>query len=558
MAECTDPKSQKVSGAFPGAQGENSGALNVNLTSIGAEIFNPNLALSAVQTFNTMNSVANKMFGIEAIWFRAVPQQRSKDVIFQEYTLSCVDDTPLCIKVVVPGGKFPESSYQFDLMGLEYNIPTEIQIDKKYWEGEVGFGTAPQKKDIVYLPLPNKLFQVESSYLKRGFMEQETTWVINLIKYQPEASRKEGDALKETIDKYTVSESELFGELLQADMEKLTDKKQMSPFNSTSRDEYKIINPDLKIIPYNLDIWGIKVAESAYDLNTSSTYNAIEYPCRYNLACKNQTDIISVKHDRSITAWVNSRKDIDKPYDVVWIIPDDTLTYPANYKIKVSGKNRFSIDDVFVLERSATQNLYAKVIDDSNSNSGIYYCKIDKRVEDHLNSIQPLWYSKIGWKMRVKNPIVLIDGINATTTGFTVSIYADQYIKIKYGSQEYIAVMSDRLIQGNWYGVVVNIGNSWGQYNVYVWKPSLIDDIQKLQTVFYETLQFTPEETTVEQYSVDKSYSYMTNIRLFNSTIEEEKQVHELLSYFTQNADRAIILDNADPKFRAPYISQQR
>jgi hypothetical protein len=248
---------------------------------------------------------------------------------------------------------------------------------------------------------------------------------------------------------------------------------------------------------------------------------------------------------------------MDKPYDVQ-ISPDTTLPYPANYRITVSGKKRFAIDDVFVLERSATQNLYAKVIDDSNSNSGIYYCKIEKKVEDYLNSIQSQWYSKPGWKMRVKNPIVLIDGINATTTGFAVSIYADQYIKIKYGSQEHIAIMSDRLVQGNWYGIVVNIGNSWGQYNVYVWKPSLIDNAQKLQTVFYETLQLTPEETTVEQYSIDKSYSYMTNIRLFNSTIEEEKQVQELLSYFTQNADQAIILDNADPKFRAPYISQQR
>jgi len=550
MADCSDPKSQNVSGAFTGSQGENSGALEVNLSATGAEIFNPNLALSAVQTFNTMNNVANKMFGIEARWFRAVPQQRSKDVIFQEYTLSCVEDTPLCIKVVVPDGNFPDSNYQYDLMGLEYNIPTEIQIDKKYWEEVAGFGTAPQKKDIVYLPLPNKLFQVESSYLKRGFMEQETTWVINLIKYMPEASRKEGDALKETIDKYTVSQDELFGDILQADMDKLTDKKQMSPFNSTSEDKYKELDKSLKILPYSLDIWGIKVAESLYDLNTSKIYNAIRY--------KNSTDYIQANSDRAITSWVNSRKDVDKPYDVVFITPDDTLTPPANYKIKIAGKKRFALNDTFVLQRSESQNLYAKVIDDNQANSGIYYCKIDQKVVDHLNSIQALWNSKPGWKMRVKNPIVIIDGINDTTTGFEVTINADQYIKIKFGSQEYIASLPEKLVQGDWYGVVVNIGNSWNQYNVYVWKPSLIDDSAKLQNIFYETIPFTAQETTVDQYSVDKSYSYMTNIRLFNSTIEEERQVQELLSYFSQNADKALILDNADPRFRAPYISQQR
>lgn len=550
MAECSDPKNQQLGGAFPGSQRENSGALEVNLNATGSEIFNPNLALSAVQTFNTMNNVANQMFGIEARWFRAVPQQRSKDVIFQEYTLSCVEDTPLCIKVVLPDGNFPDSKYNFDLMGLEYNIPLEIQIDKKYWEDNAGFGTAPQKKDIVYLPMPNKLYQVESAYLKRGFMEQETTWVCNLIKYQPEASRKEGDALKETIDKYTVSEGELFGEILQGEMEKLTDKKQMSPMSSTSEDKYKELDKSLKIIPYSLDIWGIKVAESVYDLNTSKIYNAIKY--------KNSGDYISTDSDRSITTWVNARKDIDKPYDVLWIIPNNTLTPPANFKIKIAGKKRFGIDDTFVIQRSESQNLYAKVIDDNHSAQGIYWCKIDQKVVDNLNSMQSQWWTKPGWKMRVKNPIVLIDGINETTTGFEVTINADQYIKIKYGYQEYIAAMPEKMIQGDWYGIVVNIGNSWNQYNVYVWKPSLTDDSQKLQNIFYETIPFTAQETTVDQYTIDRSYAYMTNIRLFNSTIEEEKQVHELLSYFSQNADKALILDNADPKFRAPYISQQR
>jgi len=562
-SEKKDNLNQSVSAAFPGEQGEvTSSGLNVDLTADGLSIFNPNFALSAVQTFNTMNEVANEMFGIEAIWFRAVPQQRSKDVIFQEYTLSCVEDTPLCVKVVIDSGTMPESNYQYDSFGLEYNVPTEIQIDKKYWERESGFGTAPQKGDIVYLPLPNKLYEVVSSYLKRGFMEQETTWMVNLEKYQPKASRKEGDALKETIDKYTVSEGELFGEKLEENIEKIVDPKQMSPFNSTSKDKYKILDTDLQILSYNLDIYGIVVAESIYDLNSSSTYNAIEYPCKFNLACKNQTDIIPENQDRSITAWVNSRVDAGKEYDIQFIdpIPYLTLTPPANVKVHVNGNKRFGIGDTFVIYKSEQLNLYAKVVDDNEYNLGNYYCQVDQSVIDYLNSIQSNWWKRKpnNWKMRVKNPITLIDGINDSNTGFEVTINADRYIKIRYGSQEHIAIMTDKLVQGDWYGFVVNIGNSWGQYNVHVWKPSTYDSTEKLQSIFYETVPFTAEQTEVEKYTVNRSFSYMTNIRLFNSTIEEEKQIQELLSYFTQNADKALILDNADPRWRAPYISQQR
>jgi hypothetical protein len=550
MEKFTKPNSQGVGGAFPGTQRENSGALEVNLHATGAEIFNPNLALSAVQTFNTMNSVANRLFGIEARWFRAVPQQRSKDVIFKEYTLSCVEDEPLCLKVIVPDGNFPDSNYQYDLMGLEYNIPTEIQVDKKYWEEIAGFGTAPQKKDIVYLPMPNKLFQVESSYLKRGFMEQETTWVINLIKYQPEASRKEGDSLRETIDNYTVSEGELFGEMQEAEYAKITDDKQMSPFNSTSEDKYKELDKNLKTLSYSLDIWGIVVAESVYDLQTSSVYNAVRY--------KNSTDYIKSNSDRAVTVWLNSRKDTDKPYDVVWMMPDDTLTPPANFKIKVSGRKRFALDDSFVISRSEKQTIYARVIDDNHSAQGVYWCKVDPEVINYMNSLQTQWWAKPGWRLREKNPITLMDGRNETDTGFRILFYADQYIKIKYGNQEHVAVMPERITQGDWYGVVVNIGNTWNQYNVNVWRPSTIDREQKLQNIFYQTIPFTAHDTNVEEYSIDKSFSYMTNIRLFDSTIEEEKQVQELLSYFTQNADHGLILDNADPRFRAPYISQQK
>lgn len=551
MADCADPKSQNVSASNPGSQGENTGAVQVNLSQDALNIFNPNYALSAVQTYNTFNNVANKMFGIEARWFRAVPQQRSKDVIFQEYTLSNVEDSPLCLKVMIPDGNFPDSKYQYDLMGLEYEIPLEIQIDKKYWEEIAGFGTAPQKKDIVYLPMPNKLYQVESSYLKRGFMEQETTWVSNLRKYMPEASRREGDALKDTLDKYTVSEESIFGDAIEADIQKLVDDKQMSPFNSTERDKYKIIDSKLQIINANVEFWGTIFAEGFYDMNTSEVYNAIEY-------INPRGDVITKTRDRGITAWVMPLNPNPKEYDVVWIQKDDVLTPPANYKVKIKSAKRFQIDDVFVIQRPGALNFYARVIDDNHSSSGIYYVLIDEPVIAHLASIKTDWTTAKGYKMQVKDGITILDGINDSNTGFTVDVFANQYIRINYGTQQHISIMTDKLEDHNWYGIVVNIGNTWEQYNVYVWEQHPTDDVSKLRIKFYETLEFTAEDTNVEKYTVDKSPAYITNIRLFKTTIEEEKQTRELLSYFSKDADQALILDNADAKFKAPYISKQR
>ena len=549
MAECTDPKNQEISGAFSDKQGINSGAFQVNLTEDAESIFNPNRLLAAVQTYNTLNNVANKMFGLEARWFRAVPQQRSKDVIFKEYTLSCVEDTPLCLKVVLGGnGTFPDSKYQYDLMGLEYELPLEIQIEKRYWEEIAGFGTAPQKKDIVYLPLPNKLYQVESSYLKRGFMEQETTWTVHLRKYQPEASRREGEGLKETIDKYTVGEAELFGASQEAEIERLTADKQMSAFNSTSRDFYKMVDPKVEMIPYNLEIYGVIVAQSLYSSKNSGEEKAVIY--------NDSADKLGTKDDRALTIWARIEKEVSREWRVISIEKDlSPLIQESNYLLKIQSDTRLIGGEFLHIQRPGALNLFAEILD-WDSSQGAYRIIIPEEVESHLNSINSSWAGFTNWKARRRDPINLING-RKEDKGIRIDLFANEYLRILYGSQSIVTPMI-RFDDEKWYGIVVNIGNSWRLYNVSLWGEAPTNKDIKISNLFYKTIPLHPEEIDVEEYAISRSNSYLTNIRLFRTTIEEERQHLELLSFFSKDSDQAIILDNCDPKFTAPYISRQR
>jgi len=547
----SDSKNENVSAAFPGDQTNTSSAVKVCVDENASSIFNPNLALSAVNTFLALNSTANKMFGIDARWFRAIPQQRGQDVMFKEYTLSNVAEEPVCIKVLLPDGNFPDSQYNYDLMGLEYEVPLTIHIDKKYWEEEAGFGTAPQKKDIVYLTLPNKLYQVESSFLDRGFMEQETTWVVNLRKFQSEASRRESDALIETIDQYTVSEEEIFGGLQDAEAEKLTNPKQFSQFNSTERDQYKVLDDNLTIISQNIEFYGVVAAESFYDMSTPSVYAGVEYNAEDNLA---------EDSDRAVTAWVRSKAFTGKDYRLESIIASDTITVPANYKIKVGTSRRFETGETFIISNGAALNFYAQIIDDAEAGDGTYYCKIDEDVIDYLSNIKSDWatVANKGYKLTIEEPVTILNGINSTDTGFRVRVFANQFVKINYGTQSRVISLGDKLEYDKWYGYVINIGNTWGQYNVYVWEEWPGDKINKIRIKSYKTVSLTPECTVVDKYTINKSDAYITNIRLFNTTIEEEKQASELLSYFSKDADQALILDNADPRKKMPYISKQK
>jgi hypothetical protein len=160
MADLYVNNDEQLNAAFPSTSKSSVVADVNNAVSKATPIYEiTNKLNSALANYNAINAVVNQLIGYDSKWFRAVPQQRSKDVIFQEYTLSNVEGCPLDVKVVLPQGMPPDSVYNYDLMGLEYNIPFEVQIDKKYWESIAGYGTAPQKRTLF-------IFRYQINYFK--------------------------------------------------------------------------------------------------------------------------------------------------------------------------------------------------------------------------------------------------------------------------------------------------------------------------------------------------------------------------------------------------------
>jgi hypothetical protein len=402
-------------------------------------------------------------------------------------------------------------------------------------------------------------------------MEQETTWKVNLRKYQPEASRREKDALKETIDIYTVSSEEIFGTATDNDVKKLVDDTQFSQLNGTSQDKYKSFDTSLNTITSAINMFGTIVAQSFYDMQTPAWYDAITY---------NTTDHLTVTSDRAITAWIMPRtiSSVNKEFTVSGISsivnpldPSDFYAYDAslysnaNYTVTLSTPSTISqigLDNNLVISRPGALNFYAKVVAIS-VNPLRYHVAINAFVLEDLLSIKSDWADQKGYKLMIKEPISLLDGVNDFGEHvLSVNVYANQYIAISYGhtyagDDAYVVKIDEKLNDNEWYGVVVNIGNSWNQYSTYVWKKHDTDRDAKLQNIFYETLKLYPEEISINHYSVNKSPSYLTNLRLFNNTIEEEKQSNELLSYFSKDGDKLILSDNCDSILKIPYISKQ-
>lgn len=119
---------------------------------------------------------------------------------------------------------------------------------------------------------------------------------------------------------------------------------------------------------------------------------------------------------------------------------------------------------------------------------------------------------------------------------------------------------------GQWYGLVFNLNNSFGQVASYVYK---------LNSAGNRTPNMPIEQTLIEvmnqKHSItaagwvtDKQYSLMpgqikqTNIRLFNKTIGQGQHRNMLQQYVVRDNQLASIIDNAIPSIQLRRYNQSR
>lgn len=544
MVNMNNNINNEINGAFP----TNSPLTNNNgmcstcsdSKNIYSNILNLNNLKSVVDLYTNLNKVVNDIVGIKVKWFRAIPVKEQQDVLFMTYTLSNVEECPLEINAVLPSGTYNDSQYTYDMMGLEYEVPLELQIDKNTWAQAAGPETMPQRGDIVYIPISNKLYEVVSSTVIRGFMEQETGYRVNLTKYKPTVSRKEGQLLKDTIDNYTVSVEELFGKQIDDTINNLVDDKQTSPYNSTSEDKYKKISRYVNIISNTIEIKGHKTIKSYYDLSNFNKNNiAIEY--------LNINDTILKDDFRYYNCWFNIKSNnLNEGYidEINEYNKDSKYTY---FKLKYGGnKLNFKINDNIVIYRGNII-LYGKILSIDN---GLNVCinnlslfKLRKSVKD--------WTLINGFKIKKDYKLNLLSGYSNDNKLLSIDIYANKFIELNYNNQLYVIELTNSLNLNTWYNIAINIGNI---FNVKLF--TYDSDLIKL---FDNEIILSTNDITIESYLIENSNSYITNIRLYNTYCYDEQSIeNDAISYFVQNAANGIILDNANIEFNSEYFGLQK
>jgi hypothetical protein len=564
-----------------------------SLTKIENFSFKPYQVNPAVSLYRSLSFTINQLFGHTVEYAKATPLLNGRDVTLKEWTLYDVDD-PCCIKVLVPNNEFPDNKINFGPMGLDFEMPFEIHIDKAYFEDIFGVGSAPQKRDILYFPLTNRIYEVQSSYLFRDFMHKPVYWKVALMKYAPKSNRSETQEHREFLDSISRDTEELFGADLLADALEKTKPQQYDP-KIGSRDYDPIrgyINNDLVISEERFLNYYTLISNSQYDLRTTSggsvanidptsnSYVANTYvPSYFSLGAASRNALIykadvkfSNTDNRAFMAWfkdvdpgyVVPRDQVQGSFTVISITPTHALVQFSLSSIRV-----FKGDDLIKFTRPNGISFYGSW--DSSPTTYSHRVQVPIEIYNFLQAQYSGWQTVGTFTAELTYEKNLIYGYDPDNNkGWQLSLLAGRFIKLYLNETKKYFILPQNLAMNQWYAVFLNISNEFGQVSLNLWTRKWIDnDPTPINTTDLENIYASAVQVPAADYTVtdDKWRNYrllgtplvITNIRLFDSIENDtEKQMTLLNQNIVEDSQLAIIIDNALPRLRLPWIAKTK
>jgi hypothetical protein len=552
-----------------------------------------------------LSKIVNKVFGLDANYYSIQPQARGKDVILKEYTLFNVVSEK-CIKVMVPQNQFPDNKINYDPFGLNFDSPFEVQIDKRYFESIFGRGSQPRKRDIIYFPLTNRIYEINSTYLFRDFMNAPVYFKLELQKYSPRSNTFFQDpAFKEELDGIAVSTTELFGEETKAEEIKVTKPQQYATtITQMSQDPIRsYLYKELPIIEYDLNNNWTIVLNNYYDLS-AAFYDVSEFeydPKRYKNGVRyKRLPKLLAGEELSFTCWFSMRDFYDntKMTKKGYPILNATLeSYDQDYLYfnTYPQKHRLEKWESY----ASNPEGYVAIKGDKLHTGGYEVLAV---ADDYRFTVKnpstTFSQGTIVWKIQKAQSRNLISGLyedeNSDIKGLRVDIIhsgiMDEETNPFLGVGSLVIRLNGTVINsclqftpeiGEWYGVVVNVSNVYKQIAGNIWgltydpvDPN--DQTSKLKKLHEEVRMFTDDivfdapseiinDTYSPYYGTEKNaYKIFTgpiwlgNIRLFKNMIDVDNQSTVLNQNIVRDAQLAHIIDNAKPLLNIPKFARNR
>ena len=559
--------------------------------------FRPYQVDSAIGIYKELSFHTNKIFGHEVVYFRTVPESDSGDYIFKEWTLYKNVDRK-CIKILVPDNNFPDNKPKFSEFGIDFEVPFEVHIDHRYFQSIFGNESEPRKRDFLYFPLINRMFEIQGSSLHRSFMMEPSYWKIQLYKFNPNIDMLMKDDNRQYMDNIITSAEELFAEEVKDDIEDATMPEQYETISKAYDITRGSIHPDLKIKNIKFNFNYAPLMENYYDLSgiEASTNN-------YFLT--SDSPLLSTSQELVLD---NGTVDDKKTFNVVRAYQDsDIFKTWQNNALMTNDKNVLGINVKYLRVRGPFDTIPDHI---GQSESG-RYLQLEAYKDLSFNTQRDIMTGTVDGKdattLKLRETSIVYNrkpefglaGTNNDNLSYTclfniptdseivslikgydnesesgLYIYA-QFNKYFGSSEEGDLILNVKINTiektytitnfkaNNWYGAVVSVSNEFKQIGIYLY--DIVEDVSDLSNhsdfkkVFENISSMTPQSFKIDQpYNIPTSKLKIANVRLFRTMIKEEQHDFILSQQFIKDESMLLLIDNCRPQIKVPFITRNR
>lgn len=538
--------------------------------------FKPYEVGTAVGIAKELSFQTTKLFGHEVVYFKTEPDRDGGDFIFKEWTLFKTLDRK-CLKVVVPNNQFPDNKPNFTEFGVDFEIPFEIHVDHIYFQSIFGPGSQPRKRDYLYFPLTNRMYEIQGSYLFRGIMMEPLYWKIQLTKFHPNIDMIMKADDRKFLDNIIMSSDELFGKQAEVQKKDALDKQQYSTISNKFDETRRSLHPDLNnrildrtynyapLIEYYYDMSSIKPIIATYALveNGTKEDQLITPSQPYAIYAYEGSEIYQNWIFRKLNTGDSNVNTNSKILPVKMNGPKDSFNPATGKFVAVEGYKTLAFAKNE--RRDITESSPGFVQFKQSENAVIY-----KAVASTVNTPN-LTFSSIVRFNKGSQAIKVIDGFdNFQQKGMTITcdlvdvdgLKANLVIHVVINDATHSFTVGE-VIYGEWYSLIVPASAQYGQLGVNVYTfgqdPANVKNYNRLIKVFSSTVntgQFSFE--TNENWTLPSANYSIANIRLFNTMVQQEDHEFIVSQLFVRDESLLEIIDNARPRLNVPFIAINR
>lgn len=500
-----------------------------------------------------LSFMTNELYGHEVDYVKVTSNtDKGSDFTLREWNLFTVKQADVkCIKIIVPDNSFPDSKFEYNPFGVEFEM-FEIHIVDAYFKKIFGAGYFPEEHDFLYFPIINRMFEVMSTYLHRDFNMQPLYWKVTLKKWEKRSNVIwEDESQKEEIENSVKGLDSEFLEETEDEAQDLINQSQFR-FQEESLDDMRsYINQNLLFDRNVIENYFTTVSDSQYNL--TSLYSKFDDP-KLAVVYKKK---FSVAEDSTtmLTFWSKVDKVVSNAYNCtvalfsagVWNITINTGNFNTDYKVgsKVSvyqktskGKNflhLFEITAINLDRDTLTVSLFDETEDVDVSKCDLVSLTVER----------PVVVS--GTNEYDMNTRIRSFSEDDESDLFKVFIADQHSLNLQYFGTNYAFKFPEKISEEIYYAYIISFNNNFRQLGAYVYKIRGGNINAELETIdYYTRLGFgNTARTTVNNLNILSSPMSLTNIRLVSEHVEQDVHSAYLSRNIIDNDSETIIVDNA-------------